>query len=383
MEVEWIPLAAEGGAPVPPTAERGPATLPFLRRHGASRGWREEPSGHGLPRFVLPEGGLVSYEPGGQVELSSPPLPGVAALDAYLEAVARPLVEAAPRSGVHLVSRGIDPLNPVEAVPLHLGGPRYRRQARYYAGLGPAGTRMMRQSAALHVNLDLAGDAAARWWGANRAAPFLLAAFANAPRLEGRPTGRRSERAEQWRRLDPARTGVFTDASDDPAEAYLAFALDAPSFLLGEEEAPPRPFRGWLGDGVGEGAWREHLSTLFPEARPRGYLELRPFDALPPEWWIVPAVVAAGLLYDPRSARAAAALDAGPGALERAGREGVRDPALREGALRLFELALEGAARLGEESFGAGPLARTRTFRDRFTAAGRDPGDEGWQDEGG
>ena len=379
VEVEWIPLAAEGGAPVPPLGASGGGTLPLLRRHGAALGWREEPTAAGLPRFLPPEGGTVSYEPGGQVELATPPCPDVAALDVYLRRVARPLVAAAADAGIVLLSRGMDPVNPASAVPLHLDGERYRRQARHYERFGPAGRRMMLRTAALHVNVDLAGDALARWRAANAAAPFLVAAFANSPRLEGRRTGRRSERAEQWRRLDAGRTGWFPPGpggAGEAVEAYLEFALAADAFLLGPPGVEARPFRRWLDEGVDLAAWNAHLSTLFPEARPRGYLEIRSFDALPEPWTIVPAVVACGLLYDPDAAREAASLAAGPCALERAGRDGVGDPELREGALRALDLALEGAGRLGEAWFGEAALDATRAFRERFTAAGRDPGHE-------
>ena len=47
--------------------------------------------------------------------------------------------------------------------------------------------------------------------------------------------------------------------------------------------------------------WHTHLSTLFPEVRPRGYLEVRTVDALPPEWYAAPMALLLGLAYDERS----------------------------------------------------------------------------------
>ena len=49
----------------------------------------------------------------------------------------------------------------------------------------------------------------------------------------------------------------------------------------------------------------EHLTTLFPPVRPRGWLELRMIDALPDEWWPVAVAVAAALLDDPAAAAGA------------------------------------------------------------------------------
>ena len=48
------------------------------------------------------------------------------------------------------------------------------------------------------------------------------------------------------------------------------------------------PFRRFLDDGLdGEPAtlddWRLHLTTLFPEVRLKGYIELRSADSQPPD----------------------------------------------------------------------------------------------------
>src|SRR5207253_1950914 len=60
----------------------------------------------------LPAGGSVTFEPGGQVELSSPPLAGVGAA---VSATARDLTvlsHALGEAGLQLVARGFDPLRP-------------------------------------------------------------------------------------------------------------------------------------------------------------------------------------------------------------------------------------------------------------------------------
>ena len=264
------------------------------------------------------------------------------------------LEEAASAAGLQLVTRGIDPMNPIEAYPLAVGSERYLRLAAHLATLGPAGGRMMRQTSSIQVNVSWGEDPLEEWTVANRAAPYLLAVFANSPRYEGAPTGHRSTRARQWRSLDPTRTGIPLDASD-PVEAYLRFALGAGAILLGESGADVRPFAEWVQSGCASMAdWEDHLSTLFPEVRPRGYLELRGLDALPIRWWTVPLTILAGLLVDP-VARREALESLGPpsGALlERAGREGLDDPEIRAGAEQLWELALAGISRLDAHEWG-------------------------------
>ena len=49
----------------------------------------------------------------------------------------------------------------------------------------------------------------------------------------------------------------------------------------------------------------EHLTTLFPPVRPRGYLELRSIDALDDDRWPVAAKLAVAMLLDGPHRRAA------------------------------------------------------------------------------
>lgn len=386
LEAEFIPVFAADGRRVPlragcggPSPTRGSVDAVTLIRTAAGGGpWAEEAAPYGTPRFRVPGVGVVSFEPGGQVELSTDPFPSVGLLWAAAEPVLRALYQAADRLGIQLVARGMDPENCADDVPLFVAAARYRRQAAHYARVGPWGRRMMLNSAAVHLNLDLGGRPVRRWWAANALAPYLVALFANSSRCEGATSDFRSFRAEQWRHLDPGRTGVFAP-DEDPAHQYTRFALEAPAFLLEEAAGTAgAPFRSHWEAGADREAWRDHLTTLFPEVRPRGYLELRSVDALPPCWLRVPLVVAGGLLYAPEALEAVLeSLPAADGAtLLRAGRLGMRDPAIAAGAARLFDLALEGAASLGEEVVDGASLELAREFRSRFVAAGLDPGCE-------
>ncbi|HEX7239410.1 MAG TPA: glutamate-cysteine ligase family protein [Longimicrobiaceae bacterium] len=377
-EVELLALSTEDRTPVPIVAEEGVASLPFLRRFAARHGWTEKLSPYGASCFVLPDGGIVSYEPGGQVELSAAAFPSVSALVRSLRSAVLPLRAAAREEGIDLLSVGIDPHNPVEEVPLQLRGARYGRMAEYFAAIGPEGARMMRQTASLQVNLDWEGEAPLRWRVLNAAAPYLTAVFANSAVYAGAPSEHRSARAHAWRELDPARTGVFPRA-DDPAAEYLAFALRAPAILAGEAG------EGWLPAGerlargeMTEEEWRTHLTTLFPEVRPKGFAEVRSIDAVDPEWYAAPLALLAGVVYDPAALRAADELlgDPDPGLLRRAGSVGLADPEIARVARDLFEAGLEGAEALGEETVGGEELEAAREFYRRYTRAGLAPADD-------
>lgn len=375
-EVELIPVDSETGRVLPIHDPGGRGSGDLLREHGAALGWVPGTTATGAPAFRLPDGSLFSFEPGGQIELSSPACHSVDELVALLHGHLGPLVGVAVDRGIGLVCRGLDPLNPVEGAVLQVTGERYTRQARHYERRGSWGRRMMRQGAAIHVNVDLGPCPRSAWEVANAAAPAWIAIFANSSRMEGRDAGLRSARAAQWRLLDPTRTGAFVPGGD-PAEVYLRFALEAEAFLEGTGDAPAEPFGTWLTLGTDLDAWGRHLSTLFPEVRPRGYLELRSFDALPPRWYAAPLALVVGLLHDAEARECARALlpPPTPEALEVAGRLGLRDASLAAIARDMAELALEGAERQ-ERMVGGRSLDVARAFVDTFTRRGLDPGDE-------
>jgi glutamate--cysteine ligase len=377
-EVELLPMDATTGRPCPLEGENAVATLPFVRRFAARHGWAEQRTPKGAVCFAVRGGGILSFEPGGQLEYSSPPSRSASGLIERLRAAVLPLRAAAAADGINLLSVGIDPRSPVEEVPLQLDCDRYVRMAEHFARIGPFGARMMRQTAAFQLSLDFDDEPRLRWQLLNALAPFVTAIFANSAVYRGRVTRHRSFRAHCWRMLDARRTGLPYDESH-PVDAYLEFALGAPAILLPTVGGECLPFGDWLARAnptVAE--WETHLSTLFPEVRPRGHLELRSLDAVDPAWYPAPLALVAGLCYEPRSLHAALALLPHPdiGLLERAGRLGLRDPAIARIASDLFEIGLAGSAALGPKFLHPGHLEEAKAFFDRYTRAGRSPADE-------
>jgi glutamate--cysteine ligase len=375
-EVELIPVDS-GGRRCPIEGDGTLATLPFLRRYGARQGWTETRTPKGTPCFQLGSGTLT-FEPGGQLEYSAAPCRSPSALLAQLRAVVLPLRAAAANEGIVLLAVGLDPSNPIEGAPLLLRTHRYQRMADYLAGIGPAGARMMRQTAAFQIALDLDDEPWLRWRVLNAAAPYVVAMFANSAVDASGETGCRSARAQIWRTLDPARTGLPWSEST-PVETYGDFALDAPALLLPTVDGEHLTFRQWLDRAdLSVAEWHDHLTTLFPEVRPRGHLELRSADAVPPQWYAAPIALAVGITYDPRALRAAADLLGPPSLaeLERAGRLGLRDPAIASRAADLAQIALDGCEGLGRGYFHPADLEQARGFFDRYTRRGRSPADD-------
>ena len=164
-----------------------PGTLPFLRRYGARQGWTETCTAKGTPCFELPAGGTLTFEPGGQLEYSSPPCrsPERAAGAA---AVGRP---AAPRGGGGRRDRLCWRWASIRSTPPN--GRRCCCTTKRYAADGgvprPAwgrpGARMMRQTAAFQVSARPRRRALAPLAVLNAAAPYVVAIFANSPVYDG------------------------------------------------------------------------------------------------------------------------------------------------------------------------------------------------------
>lgn len=380
-EVEFLPIDAASGRLAPIDGGPGPTTAPLLRSMAGRYGWEELRSRKsGAPEFRLPNGGRISYEPGGQIEYASPPSHSVSALVEDLQRVMARLAGALQDRGIVPLHLGLDPSFPVEQVPLRLGGERYQRMDRYFATLGQNGARMMRQTASMQIALDLGPHRFMRWRLLNAIAPYLAAIFANSPAYAGRRTGMYSTRRAVWNEVDPTRTGLPWDRA--AVEAYSEFALDAPAFLEGPGE-PPFLVLGERLERWGEfraEACAAHLSTLFPEVRPRGYYEVRTVDALDPSWYAAPLAFLVGLVWQPSIGARALEIsgDPDPALLRLAGQRGLDDARLGSRAQDLFLLALEGCASLSADVLSRSDLERTAEFFERFTSARRSPASE-WQ----
>ncbi|MEZ4414478.1 MAG: glutamate-cysteine ligase family protein [Gemmatimonadota bacterium] len=357
FELELLPMAPVGSR-VPVEGREGMRAR--LERLAARVNWTWNPEG----TFQAPCGCRISFEPGGQLEVSTATAPTIDRAIDCLEAVHGPLTTL---EGVELLALGYDPVTPLTKTTLQLSAERYRAMQAHFDARGDAGVRMMRQSCALQINLDLGARPFLRWNAANRIAPLLTAIFANSPMADGRDTGWRSVRAAQWLALDPSRTGVVGPGRA-PVDEYLEYALAAEPFLTGSA-----PF---VEGGQPTTAWRTHLSTLFPDVRPRGYLELRCLDTVPVEWLAAPLVFSLCLLYDEQAlARVLEALPL-PTAADRAGaaRDGLADPRRRARACWAFELALEAGERLRPLHLGPDVWARAARYYEAFTARGLDLG---------
>lgn len=339
------------------------------------------------------EGSTLTVEPGGQVEVATSVRQTVPEAVDELARTAGRVAARFAAAGAELLAAGLDVWHDLATVPQQLAVPRYERMHAHLAARGQDGPLMMRHTCALQVNLDLGEGAVAesRWWVSNLLAPVATATFASSPGVvAGRPV--RSRRSLAWQALDPTRTGFAPGVlagRGSVTDHVLELALAADVLLLPRPDGVPGPGRGWsLGDWLDGGhalGWpteadvREHLTTLFPEVRARGYLELRSVDAVPAAFRRALVLLVAGAVLDDRARDAILALLEPhraelPGLARRCATDGLSDPRLCALAVEVWAYARDGAARLPGVS--RADVAAIEAYVDRFTVRGRAPADE-------
>jgi ergothioneine biosynthesis glutamate--cysteine ligase EgtA len=396
VELEWLVRDAHDPAlPVP--AERIAAAVAAF---GADVAPDRLPSS--ARPGVLPSGSLLTTEPGGQLELSSLPADSLAECVRMTATDLAALRAAAADAGLELAGVGLDPFRPPRRI---LRLPRYAAMEAFFDRGGLWGRQMMCATASVQVCLDAGDDGDGhlgyrwRWRLLHAIGPVLVAAFANSPLRDGRPTGWRSSRQQVWAHMDPGRTRpprLNGSSNGDPRTAWAEYALDARVMCIrsaGSDDwsAPPGlTMRDWVRGGVLEGGERlrepttediaYHLSTLFPPVRPHGHFELRMIDAQPGDGWVVPAAVASALLSDARAGDAAMAavepLWAGfPGGDPwlAAARHGPADRRLARASRGCFEAARDALARQGAP---ADIRAAVDAFTERYVSKDRCPADD-------
>ncbi len=259
------------------------------------------------------EGANVSLEPGGQLELSGAPLENIHQTCDEVNHHLAEVKAVADQIGVKFIGLGAAPEWTHEEMPLMPKG-RYKLMDAYMQKVGTHGTQMMRRTCTVQVNLDFGSEAdmVQKLRVALALQPVATALFANSPFFEGKTNGHKSWRSRIWRSLDDARTGTLPWVFEDGMgfERWVEWVLDVPMYFVYRDgkyiDALGMSFRDFLkgelpalpGEKPLMSDWADHLTTVFPEARIKQFIEMRGADGGPwrrlcalPALWV-------GLMYD-------------------------------------------------------------------------------------
>ena len=330
-------------------------------------------------------GANISLEPGGQFELSGAAVADLNETAAELQTHLDEVRGIAEPLGIRFMGIGAAPEWRHEDMPVMPKG-RYRLMTDYMGTVGTHGTQMMYRTCTVQVNLDYASEAdmVKKLRVGLALQPVATALFASSPFFEGKLNGHKSWRSRIWRGLDNSRTGMLPFAFEDGMgfQGYVDWVLDVPMYFVFRNgtyiNALGQSFRDFLagklpalpGEKPTLSDWADHMTTVFPEARVKKFIEMRGADcgdqahinALPAFW--------VGLMYDQTALDAAWDIVKG---FDTATREGLRVAASVDGlqgqaeGVKLLDLARAAvglshaglAARaLGEERFLA-PLVKS------------------------
>ncbi len=302
-------------------------------------------------------GANVSLEPGGQFELSGAALTTMHEVAAELQTHLDEVRSIAEPLGIRFMGIGAAPEWSGAQMPVMPKG-RYRLMTDYMGRVGTHGTQMMYRTCTVQVNLDYASEAdmVRKLRVAIALQPVATALFASSPFFDGAKNGHKSWRSRIWRGLDNSRTGMLPFAFDDGFgfQAYVDWVLDVPMYFVYRDgkyiNALGQSFRAFLrgelpalpGEKPTLSDWADHMTTVFPEARVKKYIEMRGADcgdqahinALPAFW--------VGLMYDQTTLDAAWDLVKG---FDTETREGLRVAASVDGlqaearSVKLLDLA--------------------------------------------
>ncbi len=255
----------------------------------------------------------ISLEPGGQFELSGAMVDTLHQTDAETRQHLDEVGQIAGPLGIRFMGLGAAPEWTHDQMPVMPKG-RYRLMTDYMGRVGTHGTQMMYRTCTVQVNLDYASEAdmVKKLRVALALQPVATALFASSPFFDGKPNGHKSWRSRIWRGLDDSRTGMLPFVFEEGMgfQRYVDWVLDVPMYFVYRDgryiNALGQSFRDFLkgrlpalpGEKPTLSDWADHMTTVFPEARVKKYIEMRGADcgdvahlAALPAFWV-------GLMYD-------------------------------------------------------------------------------------
>lgn len=237
--------------------------------------------------------GVISLEPGSQIELSLLPFENLEKITNYLTNYYSELAIYADRIDAKVLDIGIQPVSTYDDIKI-IPKKRYEYMTKYLPTKGLTPFVMMRETAGIQANFDYKSenDAIKKLSLALKMSPIISSIYANSPIRNSKYTGCKSYRANSWLNVDEDRCGyihqkLFEKNTSFSFMDYVEILLDVPMIFVqrGKTCFPTnQTFREYMKDGLlGINAniedWYNHISLYFPDVRLKSYVEIRNHDA--------------------------------------------------------------------------------------------------------
>lgn len=264
---------------------------------------------------------VVSLEPGLQLELSAGPYGSVMEVERVYLRFREELDRILEDLGLMTPMLGYTPSALVGQAP-HIRNFRYACMQRFLGAQAPEGVEMMHCSSSLQVNIDYEdeADAMRKFRVAQALSPMLALMTDNSPVYRRKPRTGNIVRTCIWGAMNQDRVGTVPGsfAPDFGFDGYADYILSRQAILVPnapgicvphDADAPVDPTGEWVwaGDATFDEIYRrpmtdaeaQHaLTMVWPDVRLRGYLEIRPGDAMPFDYVLSFTAMIAELFYN-------------------------------------------------------------------------------------
>lgn len=265
---------------------------------------------------------MVSLEPGLQLELSAGPFESMVEVEKCYLRFRENLDGILEELGLMTPMLGYIPSVLVEDAP-HIRNFRYACMQRFLGNQAPEGVEMMHCSSSLQVNIDYTdeADALCKFRIAQALSPMLALMTDNSPVYRKKPRTRNIVRTCIWGAMNQDRVGTVPGsfAPDFGFDGYADYILSRQAILVQQAPGiavPPAPAGlvdpdnewVWAGEATFDQIYQrpmtddeaQHaLTMVWPDVRLRGYLEIRPGDAMPFDYVLSFTALIKNLFYNP------------------------------------------------------------------------------------
>jgi len=237
--------------------------------------------------------GIITLEPGSQIELSLKPFETLDEIKIKLSDFYTNLAKYADKIGAKVLDSGIQPVSTYDEIKI-IPKKRYEYMTKYLPSKGLTPFVMMRETAGIQANFDYKSeeDAIKKLALAIKMSPIISAIYSNSPIRNSKLTGYKSYRANSWLNVDEDRCGyiskkLFDNKHNFSFSDYVEILLDVPMIFIqrGNTFFPAnltfREFmeKGYIGINAKISDWENHISLYFPDVRLKSYIEIRNHDA--------------------------------------------------------------------------------------------------------
>lgn len=257
--------------------------------------------------------GIISLEPGSQIEISLAPLNNLSEITQKLSEFYTKLSEYAQKIDAIVLDSGIQPVSTFDNIKV-IPKRRYEYMTKYLPSKGLTPFVMMRETAGIQVNFDYDNEenAVRKLALALKLSPIISALYSNSPIRNNKLTGYKSFRANSWLNVDEDRCGfvnkkLFENYCDFSFSDYAETLLDVPMIFISrgssyfECNLTFREFmqKGFMGLNPIISDWETHISLYFPDVRLKSYVEIRNHDAQNEKMTFTVPAFWKGIMYNP------------------------------------------------------------------------------------